>query len=57
MQSLLFFNKILLFSSNSTVSSVEMLQMLRSIKFPLPFIRFDGYGDDHKLGIFEIFQE
>ena len=57
MQSLLFFNKILLFSSNSTVSSVEMLQMLRSIKFPLSFIRFDGYGDDHKLGIFGIFQE
>ena len=27
-----FLNKILLFSSNSTVSSVEILQMLRSIR-------------------------
>ena len=46
-----FLNKILLFSSNSTVSSVEILQMLRSIEFPLRFIRLD----DHKLGIFGIF--
>ena len=29
-----FFNKILLFSSNLTVSSVEILQMLRRIEFP-----------------------
>ena len=44
-------NKIILFCSNSTVSSVEILQMLRSIEFPLRFIRLD----DHKLGIFGIF--
>ena len=46
-----FFYKILLFSSNSTVSRVKILQMLRSIEFPLQFIRLD----DHKLGIFGIF--
>ena len=33
-----FLNKIILFFSNSTVSSVELLQMLRSIEFPLRFI-------------------
>ena len=48
-----FLNKIILFSSNSTVSSVEILQMLRLIKFPLRFVRLD----DHKLGIFEVFYE
>ena len=48
-----FLNKIILFSSNLTVSSVEILQMLRSIEFPLRFIRLD----DHKLGIFGIFLE
>ena len=49
MQGLLFLtDKILLFSSNSPVSSVEMLQMLRSIEFLLRFIRLA----DHKLGIF-----
>ena len=31
-----FLNKIVLFYSNSTVSSVEILQMLKSIEFPLP---------------------
>ena len=44
-------NKILLFFSNSTVLSVEIFQMLRSIEFPLRFI----WIDDHKLGIFGIF--
>ena len=34
----------MLLTSNSTVSSVEILQMLRSIEFPLRFIRLD----DHK---------
>ena len=53
MQSFTFLNKILLFSSNSTVSSVEILQMLRSIEFLLLFIRLD----DHKLGIIGIFYE
>ena len=49
MQSLItFINEILLFSSNSTVSSIEILQMLRSIEFPLQFIQLN----DHKLGIF-----
>ena len=48
-----FLNKILLFSSNSTVSSVEILQMLKSNEFPLLFIR----REDHKLGIFGIFWE
>ena len=43
-----FLNKILLFSSNSTVSSVEILQMLRAIESLLRFIRLD----DHKSGIF-----
>ena len=45
MQSLLFFNKILLFSSDSTLSSVEIhvLQMLRWMEFPLRFIRLDGH--------------
>ena len=52
-QSLLSLNKILLFFLNSTVSGVEILQMLRPIEFPLRFIRLD----DHKLGIFAIFQE
>ena len=49
-----FLNKLLLFSSNSTVSSVEILQMSRSIEFPLRFIRLD----DHKLGrvYFEYFR-
>ena len=46
-----FLNKIILFCSNSNVSSVEKLRMLRSIEFPLRSIRLD----DHKLGIFEIF--
>ena len=46
-----FLNKIILFCSNLTVSSVEILQMLRSIEFPLRFIR----PNDHKLGIFGIF--
>ena len=49
----IFLNTILLFSSNSTVSSVEIPQMLRSIEFPLRFIRLDG----HKIGIFGTFQE
>ena len=40
-------------AGNSTVSSVEILQMLTSIEFPLRFIRLDDYN----LGIFEIFQE
>ena len=55
MQSLLLLNKILLFSSNSTVSSVEILQMqmLRLIEFSLRFIRLAG----HKLGIFGIVYE
>ena len=44
-------NIFLLFSSNSTVSSAEILQMLRSIEFPLCFI----WLDDHKLDIFGIF--
>ena len=35
------------------MSSVDILQMLRSIEFPLRFIRLD----DHKLDIFGIFQE
>ena len=49
-----FLNKVLLFSSNSTAWSVEILQMLRSIEFPLRFIGFDG----HKLAILVgIFQE
>ena len=50
MQSLLFLIKFILFSSNSTVSSVDILQMLRSIEFSLRFIGLD----DHKLGIFGI---
>ena len=41
-----FLNKILLLSSNSILSSVKILQTLRSIEFPLRFIRLD----DHKLG-------
>ena len=45
-----FLNEIILFSSNSTVSSVEILQMLRSIEFPLQFIGLD----DHNFGIFRI---
>ena len=48
-------NKVLLFSSkssNSTISNVEIFQMLRSIEFPLRFIRID----DHKLGILEYFR-
>ena len=49
-----FFNKIILFSSNSAVSSVEILQMLRSIEFPLRFIPGFTRLDDHKLGIFGI---
>ena len=53
MQSLLFLKKILLFSSNSTVSSVEIPQMLRSIEFPLRSIGLDG----HKSGMFAIFKE
>ena len=50
MQNFTFLNKILLFSSNSTVSSVETLQILRALAglFPLRFI----WLDDHKLGIF-----
>ena len=48
-----FLNKIILFSSNSTVSSVEIFQMLRSMEIPLRFIRLY----DHKLGIFALFQE
>ena len=45
---------MLLFSSNSTVSSAELLrQMLRSIEIPLRFIRLD----DHMLSIFGILQE
>ena len=52
MQSLLFLIKFYYFkTSNSTVSSVEIFQMLRSIEFPLRFIPLD----DHKLGIFAIF--
>ena len=39
-----FLNKVILLISNSTLSSVEILQMLRSIEFPLRFIRLD----DHK---------
>ena len=35
------YNKILLFSLNSTVLSVELLQMLRSIEYPLGFIGLD----------------
>ena len=46
-----FLNNILLFSSNSTVSSVEILQMLRSIKFTLQCIRLH----DQKLGTIGIF--
>ena len=46
-----FFDKVLLFSSNATVSSVEILQMLRLITFPLQLIRLD----DHKLDKFGIF--
>ena len=38
---LTFLNTIPLFSSNSTVSSVEAIQILRSIEFPLRFIRLD----------------
>ena len=55
MQSLLFLIKFCskIISSDSTVWSVEILQMLRSIEFPLRFIRLDG----HKLGIFGIFKE
>ena len=53
MQSLLFLIMFSLFFSNSTVSSVEILQMLRSIEFALRNIRLD----DHKLGIFGIFWE
>ena len=46
--------EMLLFSSNSTVSSAELLrQMLRSIEIPLRFIRLD----DHMLSIFGILQE
>ena len=48
-----FLNKILSFSSNSTVSSVEIFQMLKSMEIPLRFIRLY----DHKLGIFAIFQD
>ena len=39
-------------SSNSTASSVEILQMLRSIEFPLRFIQLD----DHKLVYLEYFR-
>ena len=45
MQGLLFLIKFsVLFSSNSTVSSDEIFQMLSSIEFLLQFIRLD----DHK---------
>ena len=40
-----FLSKILLFSSNSTVSNVEILQMLRSIEFLLRFTRFFFYNN------------
>ena len=48
-----FFIKIILFSSNLILSSVKILQTLRSIEFTLRLLRLD----DHKLGIFGIFQE
>ena len=46
-----FLYKILLFSSNSTVSYFETLQLLRSLGLPLRII----WLDDQKLGIFGIF--
>ena len=47
-----FFNKILLFSSNLTVSSVEITPNVEMDQIPLPFIRLDS---DHKVCIFAIF--
>ena len=41
-----FFNKILLFSSNLTVSSVEITPNVEMDQIPLRFIRLDS---DHKL--------